>query len=173
MAVAPLFVTDTETLKSKLRLKGVALTDAGQPLIEEAIQQVRAEFGTRLGLARISEIQALTFVENPTTADGYTRALANSLEVKMVRLRLMRILPTMFMDGSGDAHDVWNEEAPFRETSQFDLRAEMNMLEEEINSDLGILSGADEDGSPNRSALIGPTEAQPLPFGTIWPPNTV
>lgn len=171
MAVAPLFVASTDLLKQKLRLSGVGLADSGEPIIEETIQQVRTDIGTRLGLTRIAQIEAIPFVEDPSTADQYTRALANSLEVKMVRLRLMRVLPTMFMDGSGEALEVWNAEAPFRETSQFDLRAEMNMLEEEINSDFGILSGADEDGSPNRSMLIGPAEAPPLPFGTIWPTN--
>jgi hypothetical protein len=170
MASAPLFVADLATLTSKLRLTGVASGDSGTPLIDEGILQARNEIYLRLGASTIATIQATAFTDNPTTADQYTRSLANSVEVKMVRLRLMRSMPMMFIDGTGgDAMNILHDEAPYRDTSAFDLRAEMNMLEAEIDSDLAILTGADADGSPNKAFSIGPAVTPPLPFGTIWP----
>jgi hypothetical protein len=173
MAV-PLFVASTEILKSKLRLDGVSATqDSAQPLIEEAILDTRHEFYLSLGSGRITELLAIAFSESPTTGDEYSRVLANTLEVKMVRVRLMRTMPMIFMDGSGELPQIWQDEGAFREASSFDLRAEMDRLQEEIAIDLSILVGDATDSGANRSLVIEPEVAPPGPFDTVrtslWP----
>ena len=138
---APLFVADLETLLKKLRLSSVpdsALDSLS--IIDEAVLRARVRFYRDLGTARTNELVALAFTETPTDDDGISRALANTVEVRMVYCELLRLLPNTFMDSSGDADERWNEEAPLRERGGGALEDELRHCENQIVSDLLALA---------------------------------
>lgn len=109
MATTPLFVVNMTTLKHELRLSGVPDTnDDVQYIIERAVLRVRLEIYQRLSAAVVSDLLAISYSANPTTANEQKRALANLLEIEMVRGVLFRELPTLFMDASGTAREDWN-----------------------------------------------------------------
>lgn len=130
---APLFVADEDTLKSALRLSAVPASALDtEAIIDEAILRARLRFYRDLGAARTNELVALPFTDQPTTEDEVLRALANTVEVKMVKCQLLRDLPNTFMDASGDVNHRWQEEAPTRERGGFELEEELKRCEEEI-----------------------------------------
>lgn len=134
---APLFVADEATLKAALRLSAVpaSATDT-EAIFDQAILRARVRFYRELGTARTNTIVALPFTDLPTTDDQVVRALANTLEVKMVYCELLRLLPNTFMDASGDVNTRWNEEAPTRERGGFELSDELKRCENEITNGL-------------------------------------
>lgn len=143
MAV-PLFIVDEATLKMKLRLSAVpsSATDT-EAIFDEAILRARVRFYRELGVARTNAIVALVFTETPTTEDEVIRALANTVEVKMVYCALLSLLPNTFMDASGDVNHRWNEEAPTRERGSFELSDELRRCEGEIANGLQELADPD------------------------------
>jgi hypothetical protein len=143
----PLYVADLDTLKAKLRLTKLPADSAANDLLDESILDARVEFHRRLGATRVGQIGALAFVANPTTADEILRALANTVEVKLVRVRLMRTLPVLFQDSSGEANRAWDEEAPFREAGLSSLDKEIKRLEDEIEEAFQILEGEEQQGA--------------------------
>jgi hypothetical protein len=147
MATAPLFVADLDTLKDKLRFTNLPSDSAALPLLNEAILSARLAFYRRLGDTRTNALAATSFVENPASAAQVLRAIANTTEVKMVRVRVMRTLPVLFQDASGGALKEWNEEAPFREAGMSSLDMEIKRLEDEIEEDMQILEGEEDQGA--------------------------
>jgi len=146
---APLFVADEATLKSALRLSAVPASALDtEAIIDEAILRARLRFYRDLGTARTNALVALPYTVTPTTDDEVLRALANTVEVKMVKCQLLRDLPNTFMDASGDVNARWNEEAPTRERGSFELNDELARCEQEIVAalvDLADTSGLDCD----------------------------
>ncbi len=127
---APLFVASEAALKSALRLSAVPASALDtEAIIDEAILRARIRFYRDLGAVRTNELVALPYTDQPTTEGGVIRALANTVEVKMVKCQLLRDLPNTFMDASGDVNSRWNEEAP---TGSSDLEAELARCENEI-----------------------------------------
>ena len=167
MAVAPLFVTDMTTLKAALRLTGAAASDA-VAMINQAVLDARLGFIRRLGLSRCDTIAAVTFDDSPDTELEVLKALAVSTEIKWVRLNLMRVLPTAFMDGSAPTQ-TWNQEAPFRSASRSDLSTEMQKLESEIGEALDLLEGEDAiaDEKTINGTSIGPDCSKKV-GNSIW-----
>jgi len=140
----PLFLVDEATLKAKLRLSAVPASALDtEAIIDEAILRARVRFYRELGTARTNAIVALTFTETPTTEDEVIRALANTVEVKMVYCELLRLLPNTFMDASGDVNQRWNEEAPTRERGSFEISNELRHCEGEIANGLQELADPD------------------------------
>jgi hypothetical protein len=130
---APLFVASEAALKSALRLSAVPASALDtEAIIDEAILRARLRFYRDLGATRTNELVALPYTDQPTTEDQVLRALANTVEVKMVKCQLLRDLPNTFMDASGDVNSRWNEEAPTRERGGFDLEEELSRCENEI-----------------------------------------
>lgn len=115
---APLFVSDLDTLKAKLRLSAVPISAVDtQSIIDQAVLDARVRFYRALGAARVAAILTTSFTATPTTDAQVIRALAQGTEILMVRCILMRTLPTAFLDASGDVDHRWNEEAPLRESA--------------------------------------------------------
>lgn len=140
----PLFIADEATLKAKLRLSAVptSATDT-ESIFDEAILRARVRFYRELGVARTNTIVALPFSETPTTEDQVIRALANTVEVRMVYAELLRLLPNTFMDASGDVNHRFNEEAPLRERGGFELGEELRRIESAIANGLQELATPD------------------------------
>lgn len=145
MANNPVFVADLATLKTRLRLSGVPLAATDTlGIIDDAVLRARMRFYRRLGAKRVADIVSLTYQEDPTTDDQILRALANSVEVNIVRFELMQTLPTTFMDASGDANKKWNEEALFRERGPTERQKELTRLENQIEEDMQMLALEEE-----------------------------
>lgn len=159
----PLFVADLATLKSKLRLTKLPTDSAANALLDEQILATRTAFYRRLGAARVGQILAIPFVINPTTENGVKRAIANTVEVKMVRVRLMRTLPVLFQDSSGDANTAWNTEAPYREAGLSSLDREIKRLEDEIEEDMQVLDGEEEQGAEKNWRVYDGVRECPAP----------
>jgi hypothetical protein len=146
MVTSPLFGVALADLKTRLRLTGVETTSDAEQVIDEAILTVRMGFQRRLNFARIAEIEAFSSTANPDDEQETLHALARVTQVKWVRKELLRTLPTLFMDASGEARDAWNEEAPFRQSGPSERDVEVARLDSEIEANLQILAGEDQIG---------------------------
>ena len=172
MAVEPLFVADKDTLKSRLRLSGAAQTDA-LAQIDQAIEDVRVGFyddAQGLGVSRVTALLAISYEENATTAEALLRTRANNLEVSWVRLLLMRRLPTLFMDASGNSLDVWNEEPLTRKAGR-SLRDEIARLELEVAEGLAYLGAGDDDDVGDLGVVVFEPSTTPDRPGLSISPN--
>lgn len=171
MATAPLFCADLATLKAKLRLSGLAAASDADAIVNEAILTVRLSFVRHLGLSRVTALVALPFSEAPTTENEILRAVANVTEVEWVRFELMRTLPVLFQDASGDKGDIWNREAPFRQSGQSDLKRQADALYATILTNLELLSGDNTDGSDGavQGGAMEADTAPPRPFDSVFP----
>lgn len=148
----PLFVQDLPTLKAALRLTGVpsSSTDT-HAIIDEAILRARLAFYRRLGTTRVGQLSATVYNANPTTEDEVLRALANTVETRLVYVELLRKLPNQFMDASGTANRSWNEEAPYRERGATSAEKEIQRLLDEIEEDMQML--AEEEGLADETSI--------------------
>lgn len=164
----PLFVADEATLKASLRLSAVpaSATDT-EAIIDEAILRARLRFYRTLGTGRVTAILATAYTDQPTTEDEVIRALAATVEVKMVHCQLLRALPNTYMDASGDVNARWNEEAPTRERGFSELDAELMRCEREITAALDDLIEPDLGGCTGLKVYDGTPDLQ-----TSFPPNT-
>lgn len=164
----PLFVADEAALKSALRLSAVPASALDtEAIIDEAILRARLRFYRDLGATRTNELVAMTFTDQPTTDDEVLRALANTVEVKMVKCQLLRDLPNTFMDASGDVNSRWNEEAPTRERGGFELSDELKRCENEIVAALTDLAAPETLACDEVQVFDGTPDCQ-----TSFPTNT-
>lgn len=170
MAVAPLFIADMTTLKTTLRLEG-AKSAGALAAIDNAVLEVRLGFYRKLDVSRVAVLVALTYSDAPTTKDGVLRALANSTEVKWVRLLLLRQFTSLFLDGSAVKQQAWNDETGFSSLSEQARRDEIKRLEDEINDALEILLGDEALGAETKvnAATIEPEYYPDLPGATLYP----
>lgn len=162
MATAPLFVADLATLKPKLRLSGVPTISDADDIINEAILVTRQKFYRELGVARITALLVLPFVETPSTNDQILRAVANSTEVLMVRCELMSMMPMMFMDGNADQNQIMQDEALFRDSTSSQLEQMRMQCELEIQQNMDLLAGDEEIASESTIRIDSPGVSQPV-----------
>ena len=154
----PLFVPTLSELQKSLRLSQVPSDNDALAMIENAIAEVRVEFYQVLGSTAVSVLRSYTSTKTPDTTQELLRKQAETTEVKMVRLRLMRTLPMLFMDGSSQTQ-TWNDEAAFRELGDKLLAAEIRRLESEIQSSLERLKDQDlASGAVASGQLIEPDD---------------
>jgi len=166
-SVAPTFAPSRELLVKALRLSAVRQENDGHTMIDTAIQDTAIGFRGALGSERVASLAALPFVPNPTTDIQHLRMLAYQTEIKWVRSKLLRSMPTLFMDGTARLQ-TWNDEAAFRETSYLSTRDELRRLEEEISQALETLKSANL--APPGSSLSVQTVQ---PDERIFPGDTV
>lgn len=154
MPVEPLFISNITTLKAKLRLTGATQPDTAK-IIDSAMEAVRIGFFDHLGGDRVAELLAIPYAENALTETALERTKANNVEVSWVRLHLLRTLPSLLMDASGVAQQMWNQENAFARTS--DTAKEIERLEAEITQKLDELMSDDDEGGTTQVATLGPT----------------
>lgn len=169
MAVSPVFVASTAVLKSKLRLSGVAATSDADDIIDDVILTVRTRLYKELGASRINSLKAITYVENPETANQLLRAEANIVETKACKAELMRALPMMFMDGNASQGQIYHDEAAFREASQMQLNEERTRLLTDVELGLESLRGSSDPGSDQKHLIVATIspDCRPQPGDTI------
>lgn len=166
MAATPLFETDLDTLKSKLRLSQLSETSDGYALFEEALRSVRVGFIRELTKSRVDTIKATSLVDDPDTDAEVLRVVAATTEVMWVRYTLMATMPTLFMDQGGqDALQVWNEEGAFRSPSALGFEQRRNALLNEINANLDLLKGDTSVGDEAINFFVIEPEETPDPPG--------
>lgn len=166
MSVSPLFVTDIDTLKGRLRLSGSVSSDS-VAIIEDAVQKVRIGFYRALGASRITTLLALGEDDNPVTDDGILRATASVTEVMWVRRLLLRTMPVLLLGSQSSDQTAWNQDGLVREAGHGSVEAEINRLKKEIDENLQILAGEEDDTGDVLASTIGPDETPPLPFDSI------
>lgn len=169
MAVAPLFVADMTTLRARLRLSGVPDSSDAMNVIDSAVQTVRTGFYTELGTERVAEIAAFASTDTPTAENEVLRTVAEGAEVKWVRYELMHLLPVLFIDGSGQREQAWNDEGAFRAANGAGIERMRQALRAEIDKALDLLSGDTEIGERTsvRSATIDPPCTRPWPGHSV------
>ena len=157
------------TLKARLRLTGTVSTDA-QSIIDLALEEVRVGLfndNGGLGEATVVEILAVAFVENALTNAELRRTRANALEIKWVRMLLLRRMPTLFMDGSGVTLEMWNQE-PLTRKGTSAIEKEISALESEIQDEIAGLLGTTEEGILD-SLTFEPATAVEKPLSSLEP----
>jgi len=165
----PLFASSLVDLKGRLRLEDLPPSSAANDILDHAILDARLTFYRRLGQTVVATLVALPYTTSPTTEVEVKRALAQSVEVKLVRAKLMRTLPHIWSDASGDAQRAWNDEAPYRERGMSDAERELKRLHDEIEEDFQILEGEDTPGEESDWRMydgVRDTDA-PRPGGSL------
>lgn len=153
--IEPLFMPSGEALRKALRLSQVPDQNDATAQIDAGIEASKVRFFQALGETRIASLQAIAYTTNPKTASDYLRVLAASTEVKIVRSQLLRVMPTLFMDGSSRVQ-TWNEEAAFRDGSTvLEKRDELKRLDQEIQQALDVLASSDLSLGSISVALLG------------------
>ena len=170
MVTTPTFIATTSLLQKQLRLSGLHKAGDGEAIFQSAMLEVKTGFIRELGSARVAVLVALSFSENPTTADQALRSVANQTELKWVRAVLIRTLPTLFLDASADKSQVWEDEGAFRSTPAGQLDVERERLENDVEINMGLLSAEESIGSEATIRLESPqqTAVDPLPGGTLF-----
>jgi hypothetical protein len=156
--VQPIFSKNRDTLLSQLRLSGANSKDA-IAAIDATILFVGTELYSRLGGGLVDTVRGYPYSTDPTSGEeARTRLRASLLEEKWVRYELLRKMPTLFHDSSGDSTRRWNEEELTREGSRED--DELNRLMSDITQMLDSLSGGTEE--PGISAKTFGPETTPV-----------
>lgn len=171
MAVAPLFVASMDAVRARLRLSGVADASDAMDAIDEAVRVVRTNIYARLGLTRVGELVGYSSTDTPTTENEILRTVAEGMEVKWVRYELLGTLPVLFMDGSGQREQAWNDEGAFRPGGPAGAEGERRRLMAEIDRALDLLSGTSTIGGQTtvRASSIAPPCTRPWPGHSASP----
>ena len=175
MAVAPLFVANYATLKSRLRLSGVPEDDAvdASMMIDEAVRTARVRFYRDLSEARIAQILTYTEIDNPTTTNQVIRLCASQCEVKIVYVDLLSRLRAMFLDNSAEAGLALQAESILRDASSEEIEARFLRLNNDIEADMDLLRGTTEVGEEETMKIttMEPDYTNPLPGDSVF--NTI
>lgn len=167
MTTPPLFNTSLAALKAGLRLSGSTQPDT-QAILDRALQEVRLGFYESLSEARISQILETPLSSAPTTLAQRDRSKAALIETLWVKFILLLELPTMFLDSSGQADQVWNEEGLIRESQTSKIQKMRDDLWLRITGLLDELRGKDSDGGL-RATTFSPDPPVLRPRGSISP----
>lgn len=134
----PLFVPTKLQLKKALRLSAVSTKSDSITQIDYAIQTARTKIYQVLSASVISQILLTPYTVTPSTDEEYLRMVAADVEVKMVRLELLRVMPVLFKDGASPVQ-TWQEDGAFRDGSYLQVRDEIRRLEQDIQTSLEFL----------------------------------
>jgi hypothetical protein len=165
----PLFVADIATLKSALRLSGVPTDGDAHVMVQSALMQVRAGFYSRLGLAKVAALVAITPSANPTSTDPILRGIAQECETIWVRCLLLDRLATFYMDSSGAYQELLNQEGISRSMTPGAIAEQRKRCMTQIEEWLAILNGDVElgDGPDVQVYTQGDQTPRVFPNGTL------
>jgi hypothetical protein len=167
VSVAPLFISDRDALKSRVRLSASVNPDT-EAAIDTAITKARVVFFDNLGAARVAEIVALVPSDSPTTDDEIIRAKAEIAEALHVRMTLKRELPQFFIDAGAQALQRFNEEGMSRRDPMANVEKEIEVMAVEFQGLLDALGGSSPDEESSiRVTTFEPDETPPRPYDSI------
>lgn len=172
MPVDPLFIKDLDTLKARLRLSAVDTGDATD-VLDSVVEEVRVGFYSELGATLVAEIVALSDGDPAITDDEITKMRADNVELLWVRVTLMRRLPMLFVQGSGQTRKAWNEEGITRDARDTtNYRNEIKHLQQLVRDGIAWLRG-DLDDVGEIVATVIELDTRPLrpceSIGSRWP----
>lgn len=172
MSIAtPLFFTDLDTLKARLRMSssGDGGTDAGE-ILQAALEEARVGFYTELGSDRIAAILTGEITTSATTQPQLDRLMACACEVAWVKL-LMLESPNggvYFQDSMAGARHAFQDEGALRAASYNELRKMTNDARTKVDRLLAYLrDGPEADSGGFNCDTIGPSTEQPRPGQSV------
>lgn len=169
--ITPLFHDDLETLKAALRLTGSDAKGDVQAVVEDCVRGFKVWMIQRAGFSVISDIQAVTYTDDPSTELEARRMAARVLEVKWVWCECLKRLQTMFADASGSAFQEFNDQGVWRQLDALDRASLLRTCAREVE-DLYCIVVASPEGQAAESvqAFDGTTEATEayFPGGTVY-----
>ena len=164
--VEPLFNPNMDMLRAALRLSKLAPDNDALKMIDRAVLDARGMFYGALGQSGIDNINSVSFTLSPKTPAEHVRVFAAGVEIKAVRLELMRSMPTMFVDGATPIQ-TWNEEGAFRDASTLRLRDEIKRLTEDVSNGLAQLQSATLGGGTLSFGVVSPLTPGISPGGSV------
>ena len=169
--ITPLFHDDLEDLKKALRLSGADAKADVQTVVEDCVRGFKVWLTQRTGFTVITDLQAITYTDDPTTVDESRRMAARVLEVKWVWAECLKRLQSMFADASGAAFQEFNDQGVWRQLDALDRRSLLRTTSREIE-DLycyvaGIL-GIGEAESVQVFDGTSDTDGQFFPAGSVF-----
>lgn len=120
MQINPLFHDDLEDLKKALRLSGADAKADVQGVVEDCVRGFKVWLVQRAGFTVITELQAVTYTDEPSTELEARRLAARILEVKWVWVECLKRLQTLFADASGSAFQQFNDQGVWRQLDAID-----------------------------------------------------
>lgn len=168
MAVLPIFYPTRDAILESVRMPEVCAASGAQPLIDRALLKVRTGIYSRLGETRVTDIASRLYTENPVSADEIERAQAQLIECEWLQAELLGLLTHLISEGGAGGLDQYQDEDPFRLSSQEERDARIEALMESVYSMLDDL-GASDLVQPSRFALIEPDEASPNVLSILDP----
>lgn len=164
MTVTPLFLDDFAAVQTALRLSDLREGSDAVAILEGGVRAARLRFYQHLGPAVIASIRETDYTDEPETTEEMKRMAGNLCEVEMVRLHLLDRMPVIFMDASGSAREVFNNEAAFRSMDPESLAQIRERIEDQIENWLAVMAGEIElgDGSPSQSFTQRPPCPKPI-----------
>lgn len=172
MAVAPLFVTDLDTLRLELRLQGLKSGSEGESIFVRATSAARVYLYQRLGLTTATELVGIPEVENPVTAADIRRKAATLAEIEIVRCDLLDIMPIMVGDASGDAQQVYNDEGVWRSATPEERIEALSRCRARIEELIELMLSEDALGDDLTIRVFNgqrPSSTERYPGGTALP----
>jgi hypothetical protein len=169
--IKPLFIPIKGELEETLGLNGIDLNESRAAQLDVSIKVARTTLFRRLGSATITLLLSYSSTDNPTTSDGYLRAIAEDVELKIVKRELLQYYNHLLMEQGNGGVEAWNEDPFLRKFASSDTAKETELLTISIEMDLSLLSGESSigDESAVRSSILEP-DIKPLPPGaTTWP----
>jgi len=171
MQISPLFHDDFEALKSALRLTGANSKQDVQVVIEDCVRAFKVWMVQRAGFTVISDLQAVTYTDDPTTDLEARRMAARVLEVKWVWCECIKRLQVMFADASGSAFQEFNDQGVWRQLDALGQASILRRCAREVE-DLFCYVVASEEGEAAESvqAFDGTTNGTEafFPGGSVY-----
>ena len=144
--IRPLFHDDLETLKAALRLTGADAKGDVQAVIEDCVRGFKVWMSRRGGFSLISELQGVTYTDDPTTELEARRMAARVLEVKWTWCECIQRLQAMIADASGAAFQEFNDQGVWRQIDALDRANMLRRCAREIEDLWCFVSGESGEG---------------------------
>jgi hypothetical protein len=169
--IKPLFIPIRGDLEEALGLNGIDLNESRAAQLDSSIKVARTTFFRRLGSSTITLLISYTSTDSPSTSNEYLRAIAEDVELKLVKRELLQYYNHLLMEQGNGGVEAWNEDPFLRKFSSSDTAKEYEALTTSIEQDMSLLAGETSIGDETsvRSAILEP-DIKPLPPGaTTWP----
>lgn len=174
MAVQPLFNASTAIVQGGLRLTGLKASSDGESIFLRGMSAARVSLYQRLGTAIVTEMLAIAEVDNPTTLDQLRRKACSLVETEMTRSEVMRTMPVMVADASGDKDQLYNDEGVWRGIDSDELDVLLRRISNGIEELLELILNENDLGEDTTIHVWDGSRSDDadevrFPGGTLWP----
>lgn len=161
---------DLAAVQAALRLTDLREGSDAVSILEQGVRTARVRFYQRLGASTVTAILDTTYTDAPENAEEMKRFVGNLCEVELVRLSLMDRLPIIYMDASGAAREVYNNEGAFRSMDPEILAQARQRIEAQIENWLALMAGEIDLGDDEAVQAYTQQDVSPKPIlgATPW-----